>query len=119
MHEPCRVPGAARRARSFATFSAVSLLLLVASISALAAQTAAGSDPVIYRLDKSSTFQRGCFPPCLCPVWQTGTERGTFVLTHVGSDPLFENYRVDEVNWIVSSAGQEFRVTGSGTYKVG
>ena len=115
MHAPCPVPISARRMRPFALIVVLSLLALAAGISPLAAQT----DPVVYRLDKGSTFQRGCFPPCLCPVMQTGTERGTFLLTHVGSDPMFENYRVDEVNWTVSSAGQELRVTGSGTYRVG
>ena len=26
--------------------------------------------PVIYRLNAESSFQRGCFAPCLCPVRQ-------------------------------------------------
>ncbi len=115
MHAPCRVPGSVRRIRSLILLITLSLFILAAGTSTLAAQT----DPVIYRLDKGSTFQRGCFAPCACPVWQTGTERGTFLLTHVRSDPLFENYRVDEVNWTVSTAGQELRVSGSGTYRVG
>ena len=113
MHAP--VPVSARRSRHLSLFLVLSFLIVAAGISSLAAQT----QPVIYRLEKSSTFQRGCFPPCLCPVMQTGTERGTFLLTHVGSDPLFENYRVDAVNWTVSTAGTELRVTGSGTYRVG
>ncbi|HEU5181702.1 MAG TPA: hypothetical protein VFW45_13005 [Candidatus Polarisedimenticolia bacterium] len=115
MHAPCRVPVSARRTSSLALIALFFLLILAAGISPLAAQI----DPVVYRLDKSSTFQKGCFDPCMCPVMFSGSERGTFVLRFTGSDPLYDNYRVEEVNWTVTVPGQEIRVTGSGTYRVG
>jgi len=73
----------------------------------------------IYKLAKSSTFQKGCFPPCLCPVVQNGTEQGTFVLTADGFDGLFDKYVITEVNWNVTTPNGDLRVTGSGTYRVG
>jgi hypothetical protein len=74
--------------------------------------------PRIYRL-ATSTFQKGCFAPCMCPVMWNGTVQGTFVLTADGSDGLFEKYVVNEVNWIVKLPDGEVRITGSGTYRVG
>jgi hypothetical protein len=74
----------------------------------------------IYRLDSKSTFQKGCFAPCLCPVMFSGSEEGTFVLTAAGSDGLFNKFMVSQVNWTVTLAsGETMRVMGSGTYKVG
>jgi hypothetical protein len=35
----------------------------------------------LYRLERGSTFSRGCFPPCLCPVFSTEELRGTYA-TH-------------------------------------
>ncbi len=74
--------------------------------------------PRIYRL-ASSSFQKGCFPPCMCPVMWNGTVQGTFVLTPDGSDGVLEKYVVNEVNWIVKLPDGEVRITGSGTYRVG
>ncbi|HEV8336561.1 MAG TPA: hypothetical protein VGR67_09110 [Candidatus Polarisedimenticolia bacterium] len=117
-----------KASRSFSLFSPrsspsiffiVSLAFaLMGAVSEAAAQTDALST-TIYRLGKTGTFQRGCFPPCLCPVMESGSERGTFALTFSGSDGLFNTYRVSEVNWTVSLPGGEVRVTGSGTYRVG
>jgi hypothetical protein len=45
--------------------------------------------------------------------------KGTFVLTPAGFDGLFNNYKVTEVDWIVSINGTDTLVSGSGTYKVG
>jgi len=75
--------------------------------------------PVIYRLNAESSFQRGCFAPCLCPVRQVTDARGTLILTFSGFDGLFDNYTLTDVNWTVNLGDQSLRVTGSGTYKVG
>ncbi len=81
--------------------------------------TPSAISPQIYRLAKTSTYQHGCFAPCLCPVMEQGSEEGTFVLTPSGSTGLFKNFAVSEVNWTVTLPSGPIRVTGSGTYKVG
>jgi hypothetical protein len=75
--------------------------------------------PTIYRLNPVSSFQQGCFPPCLCPIRLGDGVRGTLVLAASGFDGLFNNYTVTDVNWTVTLGDQELRVTGSGTHKVG
>src|SRR5262249_2964340 len=77
-----------------------STLLLVLGTSRVCAQSDS-PDTVIYRLTETSSFQRGCFPPCLCPVMQSGSERGTLLLTFTGFDGLFRHYHVDDVSWKV------------------
>ena len=81
------------------------------------APTASG--PVIYRLDKESTFQRGCFAPCLCPVMEQAPMRGTFILGGGVYDGLFTTYKVSDVNWVVTLNGTDVRITGGGTYRIG
>jgi hypothetical protein len=88
--------------------------------STLIAQSKDSSTPVTYRLNPASTFQRGCFAPCLCPVMLSGTPHGTFTLTPTGSDSLFKYYSVQDINWTVAlPGGGDMSITGSGTYKVG
>ena len=83
------------------------------------AQTSNGSPATLYRLNADSSFEQGCFPPCLCPVMTDVPARGTFLLTPTGFDGLFNTYAVTNVNWIVSINGTATVITGSGTYKVG
>ncbi len=91
---------------------------MVASSDVASAQSAAG--PVLYRLNPDSSFQRGCFPPCMCPVMITEPVKGTFLLTPSGYDGLFNTYAVTDVNWkFTNYDGTATLVTGSGTYKVG
>lgn len=97
---------------------AVTLVLLAASGAAIA-QTATDSLPVLYRLDKGTAYEQGCFPPCLCPVLFNETVKGTFVLTPSGVDPLFTTYAVTGINWVVALGGTDTFVTGSGTYRIG
>lgn len=99
-------------------FAALAIVLGALGAAPSLAQTT-NTESHVYRLAKTSTFERGCFPPCLCPVMERGVERGTFVLTPLGSDGLFDKYRVSEVNWTVMAPSGEMQVTGSGTYRVG
>lgn len=99
---------------------ALVLAALAAQSSPLSAQTSAASPaPTIYRLNKTSTYRHGCFAPCMCPVMESGSERGTFTLSFVGYDGLFSVYRIRDVSWIVTAPSGEIQVTGSGTYRVG
>lgn len=99
----------------------VAFIALVSAV--LGAPVLAGplpSDPVYYFLTPSSEFETGCFGTCLCPVLVRGLQ-GTFVLRYLGSDPLFDNYAVQDVRWstVEANSGTTVAITGSGTYKVG
>lgn len=75
--------------------------------------------PTLYRLERASTFQRGCFPPCMCPVMETAPTVGTFRLNLVTVGDVFDFYEVTAVRFKVqSSSGEVVEVTGSGTYAV-
>lgn len=98
------------------------MLLALAAMLGLAIQAEAqqlGPTPVLYRLDAGSSFSRGCYPPCLCPLFSTEAIRGTYTLTQDHTDPLFTWYRVENVNWTVTIDGADKRITGSGTYRRG
>lgn len=74
----------------------------------------------IYVLDDQTLFQRGCFPPCMCPIMEARSIRGTFELTKRGCDDgLFECYTVSHVNWDVHLGGETVHVTGQGVYRLG
>jgi hypothetical protein len=94
---------------------AIGLLLGLSAVPAWAGSLPDG----VYRLAPAATFQRGCFPPCACPVWQAGDLRGTFRLRFTGRDLWYDNYVVEQVNWIADVSGADVRITGSGTYHIG
>jgi hypothetical protein len=96
------------------SWAALLLFELIAGSTPASAQTG-----TLYRLNKDSTFQQGCFPPCLCPIMIAVPVKGTFVLTPTGFDGLFSTYAVTDVNWLVTIGGTNTIVTGSGTYKFG
>ena len=83
------------------------VLVIVAGMLVLGVPTARAqgpSDPsTIYRLNPDSSFQQGCFAPCMCPIRLGTVVRGTFVLTPTGIDGAFTTYAVTDVNWIVGS----------------
>ncbi len=101
------------------------LLLIVSAAIFLAwsgqaiAQTAIDSVPVLYRLDRGSDYQQGCFGPCLCPILFSEGVKGTFVLTPAGVGPLFTAYAVSGINWMVTLGGTDIFITGSGKYRIG
>jgi len=95
----------------------VGVLLTICSVAG--AQTPSPAASVVYRLNQKSTYQEGCFPPCLCPISQPTSVRGTFILTPAEGGDVFATYRVTDVNWIFMLSNQEVPVTGSGTYEIG
>jgi hypothetical protein len=91
-------------------------------------QSATPASSTLYQLGPSSTFQRGCFDPCACPIMGPLPLRGTFVLTSSNVDPLYQNYLVTNVSWNVPlngnasgapTASNTIHITGAGKYKVG
>jgi len=54
--------------------------ILAAITGAVSAQTGATTSPTLYRLEPGSTYQHGCFAPCLCPILAEVPLRGTFGL---------------------------------------
>ncbi len=76
-----------------------------------------------YGLNPGSTYQFGCFPPCMCPISAEFPVRGGFDLNHVGSDMWFEHYSVTNIHWRVLSTSPavppDLIITGSGRYRIG
>jgi hypothetical protein len=75
--------------------------------------------PTLYRLDRNSTFQRGCFPPCMCPLLETAPVTGTFVLDPITVGDVFDFYTVRGVRLAVHRTNADvLPITGSGAYAV-
>src|SRR5437867_4082370 len=72
-----------------------------------------------YELQPNSRFTWGCFGPCACAIFSSQPLKGTFDLRYVGSDPLFNNYEVSNVRWVLPQASSSQTIEGSGTYRVG
>ena len=72
-----------------------------------------------YELQPNSRFTWGCFGPCACAIYSSQPLKGTFDLRYVGSDPLFNNYEVSNVRWVLPQASSSETILGSGTYRVG
>lgn len=101
-------------------FRGFAVLAAVASL-ATAIQAQAGSTPVLYRLDSTTTFEEGCQPPCQCPIVITSDVFGTFTLLFTYADPAgYKHYKVQDVNWEIDMPdSSRRRVTGGGEYKYG
>lgn len=99
-------------------FVAGALALLVLGASAERCRVDIGT---LYVLEKGSAFERGCFPPCMCPALILDDLRGTFVLRPhpLAAPSLFDTYQVDVVRWRVGRGEQELEIRGSGSYEVG
>jgi hypothetical protein len=99
----------------------IGLFIAIASIAAAlpaAAQTPA-PNTVIYALAPESEFAWGCFEPCMCPILVRQPVLGTFLLTKVDSDPLFDYYTVSDVRWRLPDSTTPVTITGSGRYRRG
>lgn len=78
------------------------------------------SEVTRYQLEGTS-FQEGCFPPCLCPLFGSQRVRGTFELVLLRDDGQFREYSVAALRWATgptSLAGGRTRISGFGTYSV-
>jgi hypothetical protein len=84
-----------------------------ALLAAVAGAAAAGS----YHIVPKSSFARGCFPPCLCPVMYTSDVSGTFCLDPLSITGTLDVYEVTDVRWSVFP-DEPLSITGSGTYQV-
>ncbi len=73
-----------------------------------------------YLLTSDSTFQRGCFDPCDCPLEAERPLMGTFGLVPlIASLPVTE-YAVVDVHWNVpfNTVGESIPITGFGVYQL-
>ncbi|MCI0362357.1 MAG: hypothetical protein L0Y44_12020 [Phycisphaerales bacterium] len=100
--------------------AAITATLCVGSNSSATSGTVVGNQPTtFYRLDDTTTFQQGCFDPCLCPIMNEVPVRGVFGLTLVHTDMWFATYAVSDVNWAITFGDTETNVRGSGRYTIG
>ena len=99
-------------ARSIRWVAGVGLAMLVA-------WPGSATVPGLYTLAQDSSYQEGCFPPCMCPLTVAQPVQGTFVLQLANSDPLFAVYALTDVRWRIVRDGAETEVTGAGAYRVG
>lgn len=86
---------------------------------ALPAFSQVPNNAALYRLERTSKLQRGCFAPCLCPMLESAPIAGTFRLVLVSVGDVFDFYEVTGVRFKYQRAtGEVVPVTGSGTYAV-
>jgi hypothetical protein len=74
-----------------------------------------------YALVDGSTFQRGCFDPCDCPLGPELPMVGTFKLVPLVEEPMFlTEFALVDVAWHVlfNSAGECIPITGFGVYQL-
>src|SRR5262245_11844363 len=76
------------------------------------------SATVLYRLERTSTFQQGCFPPCECPLLETATLQGSFEFALITVGDVFDFYEVKDVRWIAEGPAGDHGIRGSGYYKM-
>ena len=86
--------------------------------STVALASASDTAAVLYRLNSASNFEQGCFPPCLCPVQLQLDLRGTFELKPVILTGTFDQYAVDEVNFVAGDSDPPLQITGAGKYTI-
>jgi hypothetical protein len=76
-----------------------------------------------YLLVEGSTFQRGCFDPCACPVGVEEPMAGAFALALRSDNGLFAEYDLFDVRWKVDGPAYATppgaEITGAGSYTVG
>jgi hypothetical protein len=91
----------------------------VLAAATLPALSQAPDRPLLYRLEPTSTFKKGCFAPCMCPMQESSVLKGTFVLSLVSVGNMTDFYDVTGIRFkFQRSTGEVVTVTGSGTYAV-
>src|SRR5262245_18618911 len=56
------------------------LVALMLVLAGARAEAQVSAKPVLYQLESGSSFTRGCYPPCLCPIFTTEDISGTYRL---------------------------------------
>jgi hypothetical protein len=79
-----------------------------------------------YSLVDGSTYQKGCFLPCLCSISPELSVVGTFGLVKLQEGLLFTEYAVVNIVWTVVSADgtidgldQGVSIAGTGIFRIG
>src|SRR2546422_10835400 len=90
---------------------------------AMLPHAARGQSPArSYALVDGSSFQRGCFEPCECPIGQEQPLAGTFSLVPRSDYGTFAVYDVIDVHWKVEGNAYATppgaAITGSGSYSL-
>jgi hypothetical protein len=96
-------------------------IFLAAAMTGMVASTAPAqtdNSAIFYRLTGESTWQQGCFAPCVCPASEASPIAGTFWLMPAGSSPDVDTYAVAGVQWAVTTATQRLHITGQGQYRI-
>lgn len=92
---------------------------VVLAAAAIPASAQVLDKPTLYRLERASSFQRGCFAPCDCPMMMSVPVTGTFRLELISVGNVFDFYQVDALRLKVHlPGGDTLTITGSGTYAV-
>lgn len=76
----------------------------------------ADGETTLYRLQDGSTFERGCFEGCACPITEPVALEGTFELVGEYEGLPVNIFEITNVNWQVPELDLE--IHGSGTYVI-
>jgi hypothetical protein len=76
---------------------------------------AAHAQTDLYRLNQGSFYEYGCHGGCACPIVFNLPMTGTFRLTRLTPDPLFEHFAVTDIRWSTTARD----LAGDGTYRQG
>ncbi len=99
--------------------SNVGVIGLIGALTAVCAAQPTTVRDQLYTLERDSTYQQGCFDPCLCPLWQEVPVTGSFRLSYARTEGWFTVYSVSEVAWTIESFGSRIEVSGGGEYRIG
>jgi hypothetical protein len=104
--------------RRTAVFCRIILVAMAFGAGVSSAFGQAGADPTFYRLTDKSTWQQGCYAPCVCPVSEQSPMSGTFWVAPLASTQDLEAYAITDVVWQVTDGDQRLCLTGGGTYYI-
>ncbi len=95
--------------------------LLIAATVLCGVCVSARAQGILYQLQPGSTLQiEYCLGPCACPPHaDIGPLAGTFTLTRVNQNPLFDTYALSGAQWTALMPQGAILVVGAGTYRIG
>jgi|GEM_PF-2724137 len=112
-------------ARLIGGLGVIAAIVMLAAAGPALSQTGPESAPaasnVPYELVEGSTYQTGCFPPCLCPLLDERPLRGTFDLAAMlSADTAYRAFKVANIRWaVLQPDGTTLSITGCGKYLIG